>query len=146
MSNVYKAITSIIPSRLIYQNQIYSITEIDDNHVINKYEIYLNNDDRIEKLKIDCDHVNADPKTDEFCLPDELKERYLTKDLIKKLEIVMGTYNLNHGYYTPWSYIQYDNYDPIEHVIKQQKRDNSLIMKLFRFINSIRNLGVNVID
>lgn len=146
MSNKYSAITSIVPSRLIHQNKLYSITYIDDDYIINKYEIYLDDNDRIEMVKIDADHVNSDPKTDIFCLPEEIKKRYLTKELIKKIEVIIETYNLNHGYYTPWQYIKYDKYDQIKYIKEQQKKDNSIIMKSFRLINNIRNLGINVID
>jgi hypothetical protein len=141
--SIYKAITSLIPSRLIYQNKLYSITDIDNDYIINKYQIYLDNDNRIKMVKIDCDHVNSDPRTDIFCLPEELKNRHLTKKLIKEIEIVMETYNMNHPYFPPWHYIKYDKYDS-KYNLKQQKRSNSLIMKSFKIINNIMNIGINI--
>jgi len=147
MSNkIYKAITSLAPNRLIYQNNIYTITEIDDDHIINSYEIFLDNDDRIIEVRIDADHPNSDPSTDIFCLPEELKNRYLTKKLIKEIENVIKTYNMNHPYFPPWGYISYMKYDSIEYYKKQQKKDNSFITKTYEFINKIRNFNVNIID
>lgn len=145
-NNKYSAITSLVPNRLIYQNKLYSITDIDHDHYINKYEIFLDDEDRINIVCVDCDHPNADPQTDIFCLPEELKNRHISKKLIKEIEVVMETYNLNHSYFAPWSYISYDKYDPIEYSLKQQSKDNSLIMKLFKLINSVRNICVNIID
>lgn len=143
---MYKAITSIIPSRLIYKNKFYSITDIDDDYIVNKYEIHLDDNDRIENVYIDADHPNSDPRTDIFCLPEGLKNRYLTRKLIKEIEIIIETYNMNHPYFSVWHYISYDKYDPVKYKIEHQKKDNSLIIRSFNTINKIRNLFINVID
>jgi len=145
-NNIYSAITSLIPDRLIYQNKLYSITEIDDDHIINSYKIYLDDDDRIQMLKIDCDHPNSDPVTDVFCLPYNIRNRYLSKKLIKEIELSICQYNINHPYFAPWSYISYNKYNQNEHTIKQEEKNNSIIMKTFKFINSIRNFNVNIIE
>lgn len=141
---IYKALTSIIPSRLIYQNKLYSIISIDDDYIINKYEIYLDNYDRIENIHIDANHVNSDPDTDLFCLPEDIKQRQLSNKLIREIEIIMETYNLNNCYYTPWSYIKYGEYNSDEYFEKSEERYNSLIMKSFRLINKIRNFNIDI--
>jgi len=147
MSNkIYKAITSLVPDRLIYQNNLYAIVEIDDDHIINKYEIFLDNEDRIMTIKIDADHPNADPVNDIFCLPEYIKNRYISKKLIKEIEVIIGTYNLNHPYFSPWHYIKYEKYDSIEYHKNQQKKDNSFITKTYEFINKIRNFNIHIID
>jgi len=144
--SIYKSITSLVPTRLIYQNKLYSIADIDGDHIINKYEIFLDDEDRIKKICIDADHVNSEPQTDIFCIPEELKNRYLTKKIIKEIEIAIETYNLNDCYFTPWHYISYEKYNSIEHHKKQQEKDNSFITKTYEFINRIRNFNIHIVD
>lgn len=146
MDKNYCILTSITPIKLIYENKIYSITSIDNDFIINKYKIIIDRNDRIKRVYIDANHPNADPNTDIFCLPEELKNRYLSNSLIKNIETMMEIYNLNNCYFMPWKFIKYDKYDPLITKNEHERREKSFIMKTFNFYNKIRNINISVID
>lgn len=139
----YCAITSIIPSRLIYQNKMYSIISIDNNYVINKYTIYLNKN-KIDHISIDADHVNSDPRTDIFCLPNEFYKHSISEKLIENVELLVATYNLENCYFFPWNFITYGPYNHKNYIEKCKKRDKSIMKKIYDTINKIKNWDIDL--
>ncbi len=125
----------IIPERIIYQNKIYKITKINPNYIIDIYTLFLNKNNQLIEVKLDADHCNADPYTDLFCLSSNIKFKKLSGDLIKTIESLIRTYNLNNCYFSPWKFIEYEPYDHKEYKQKIEKNENSILNKISNFFN-----------
>lgn len=132
----YLITKKIVPERMIYNNKIYRITKIDPNYIIDKYSIRVTDGkNKLISIKLDADHCNADPYTDLFCLSANIKYKKLTGDLIKTIENLIRTYNLNNCYFTPFNYIEYEPYDHQEYKERIEKKENSIFGKISNFFN-----------
>lgn len=132
----YSITKKIVPERMIYNNKIYRITKIDPNYIIDKYSIRVTDGkNKLISIKLDADHCNADPYTDLFCLSANIQYKKLTGDLIKTIENLIRTYNLNNCYFTPFNYIEYEPYDHQEYKERIEKKENSIFGKISNFFN-----------
>ena len=139
----YSITKKIIPERMIYKNKIYRIAKIDPNYIIDKYSIRVTDGkEKLISIKLDADHCNADPHTDLFCLSNNIKFKKLSSDLIKIIEGLIRTYNLNNCYFTPFNFIEYEPYDHQEYKEKIEKKENSIFGKMSNFFN-LHKLGIN---
>jgi hypothetical protein len=132
----------IVPERMIYNNKIYKITYINSNYIIDKYSIRVTDGkEKLISIKLDADHCNCDPITDIFCLSANVKYKKLSNDLIKIIENLIRTYNINNCYFTPFNFIEYEPYDNQEYKQKTEQRENSIFNKISNFFN-FRRLGI----
>jgi len=69
--------------------------------IIKQYQIFLNDDEQIVKLKLtgNAQHPNADPKTGEFCIPFEFQLMEYGMEGIEVLEKLMKNFNLMSCYH-----------------------------------------------
>lgn len=138
----YEIIKKLVPERMIHNNKIYRITKIDPNYIIDKYSVRVTDGkNKLISIKLDADHCNADPYTDLFCLSANVKYKVLSNDLIKLIENLIRTYNLNNCYFTPFNYIEFVPYDHEEYKKKIEKKENSIIGKISDFFN-LHKLGI----
>jgi len=145
MSKFYNAICKIIPRRLIYKNKMYAIEYIESDYIVDKYRIELDNQNRILNIFVDCDHPNSDPVLDEFCMAVGIQGKYISYDLIGEIEKMIETYNLNHSYFSVWSYIKYGPYSNEEYLKRREKEKKSIKNKMRNSMNYMRNIGIEII-
>ena len=64
----------IIPERLILQNSLWKIFTIKEKYIIKEYRIILDNKNKLDKVfLINSKHPNCNPRTNEFCIPNGIK-------------------------------------------------------------------------
>lgn len=95
----------IIPTTMIYKQEIYDITFYDKKLIMDKYELYLKNY-RLMSLKLFSPHPNCDPSNKEFCLPPYIIGQRL-EDVKDQLPKILEIYNIDSCYFSPWDLIQY---------------------------------------
>jgi hypothetical protein len=96
----------IEPQKIIHNGNIYSITDHPAKYLIRGYRLTLI-DGRIDNVHIRGKHPNAQPSTGKFCIPNELRKLPYNHYTQKVLETILGQFNLNNCYFTPWNEIQY---------------------------------------
>lgn len=132
----------IIPERMIFNNKLYEITSIDPNYIIDKYIIRTTDGkNKLISIKLDADHVNCDPITDLFCLSSNIQYKKLSMDLVKIIENLIRTYNLNNAYFSPWNFIEFVPYNHSEYKERIEKKENSIFNKISNFF-SFRKLEI----
>jgi hypothetical protein len=95
-----------VPHKLIFKNQIYEITKIDNKFTIKGFTVKTVNR-KIDKITINNPHPNANPRSGDFCIPNSLRDHELNSDTIKMIENMLCIFNLDDCYFTPWDEIQY---------------------------------------
>jgi actin-related protein len=95
----------IKPGRMKYKNEYYKIIELDEFMIIDGY-IVETLFDKIHEVKLLGNHPNADPRTRELCLPENLQNLPLNETTKKMIENVIYTFNLDACYFTPWHEIK----------------------------------------
>jgi len=98
----------IVPKKMIYRNSLSRITDIDPKYVMRKYIVRLI-DGKIDSVYLDCVHPNSDPDTNQFCIPYELRNLPLDEQTIEYIEHMIGIFNLDNCYFTPWGEIEYES-------------------------------------
>ena len=101
----------IIPSRLIYEKQLYKITKISKKYVIREYMITEING-RFDSLFVTTPHPNVNPKTNMFCIPSFIDDSFIDENFKKLLESLMSTFNVDNCYFTPIGDIEYRKLEP----------------------------------
>lgn len=101
-----------IPRKLIFKNQIHEITNINRKFVIKGYKIKTV-DDKIDMVIINNPHPNANPRTGEFCIPDNLRQHELNESAINMIDCILICFNLDDCYFTPWDEIEYKKQEVI---------------------------------
>lgn len=135
--------TTLIPSRLIYRKEIYSITHIKNEYIIKTYKVF-EVDGKVNRIYLESKHPNCDPKTNEFCLPEELKNQKLKK-VKKSIEYFLTTFNLDDCYFVPWEDFKYKSKEgemtkiekKLENMELLKPKNNDKLSRLFRKIKII---------
>lgn len=112
MKIIYKE--RIIPNKLILDSKFRKIKITNSEYYIDKFTVYLNENNHIEKLIIDTGkHPNCNPKNKEFCLPDLVKNiNFIEYNNFKPMDLIISMlelYNFNSSYFQPWNEFEYDN-------------------------------------
>jgi hypothetical protein len=94
------------PSKLIFKNQIYQITDLHEKFIIKKYKIKTV-DNFIDTVSLYNPHPNANPRTGEFCIPSNMRKLKLNKTVKAMIGIMLCNFNLDDCYFTPWNEIEY---------------------------------------
>lgn len=97
---------SIGPQKIIHNGSVYRIIKYPRKYFIRGYKLTLING-KIDNVHIKAAHPNAQPSTGKFCIPNELRKMPYNHNTQKLLEIILGQFNLNNCYFTPWNEIQY---------------------------------------
>ena len=94
----------IIPNKLICNKSLYEITLNSDKYVIKKIVVFINRDNKIEKLFIlDGIHPNCNPKTKEFCIPNSIKQIQFDKNSLEIIENTIKIFNFDSAFFQPWN-------------------------------------------
>jgi hypothetical protein len=96
-----------VPKRMIYQNKLYKIKKFDKKYIIKGYRVDLI-DGKLFNIIIDGVHPNADPITNDFCLPDSLYDKEFDKKTRHVIENMLRTFNVDACYFTPWGEIEFE--------------------------------------
>lgn len=108
ISNIY------VPYRLIFNNEIYQITNIHKKYVIKDLTIKTVNR-KIEAIELESPHPNSNPRNGEFCIPDHLRNFEVNEKSIKMIELMICCFNLDDCYFTPWDEIEYKKQEVVEY-------------------------------
>jgi len=95
-----------IPSKLIFENNLYMITKLPMKFYIKDYIIKTVNDN-IDMVIIKVPHPNANPKSGSFCIPHKLRSEKLSEGTKIIIQNMLCCFNLNDCYFTPWDEIEY---------------------------------------
>lgn len=102
----------IRPKKIIFKHQIYEILDLPFKYIIKGYTIKLC-DDKIEAIILNTQHPNADPQTNEFCIPNSLRKHKITKKSKAMINSILYCFNLDDCYFTPWNEITYEKQEVI---------------------------------
>lgn len=103
----HEVLEFIIPRKLIFNNQLYKITNLEKKFEIKGYTVKTV-DGKIDMILLKNPHPNAYPKTGEFCIPSTLRNHKLSKDTKKAIKSMLLCFNLDDCYFTPWDEIEYE--------------------------------------
>lgn len=95
-----------VPKKIIYNGTIHEIINLNNKFVIKGYTIKTV-DKKIDSIILNNPHPNANPKTGEFCIPNNLRQNCLNKTTLKIIECMLCCFNLDDCYFTPWDEIEY---------------------------------------
>lgn len=99
----------IIPKKLICNTSIYKIIITKPTFIIRNFDIYVNKDEKIEKIIItNGKHPNCNPETKIMCLPDYIKDLEMNNQTLNMIICMIEIFNFNSAYYQPWSVFEYD--------------------------------------
>lgn len=102
----------IVPCKMVFKNQIYKLTKVDLKFIIKGYNIKIINN-KIDSITLMSPHPNANPRNGEFCIPNKLRKIEITEDnknsILKMVEMIISTFNLDDCYFTPWTEIKYED-------------------------------------
>jgi len=92
----------LIPTLAKYRGREVEIIDVDDELIINKVEIQVENG-RIKKVLLDneCRHPNCNPWNGEFCLPYNIKGGKWNDTIAERLIDTLKTYHLDDCYDIP---------------------------------------------
>jgi len=96
----------IKPRKLIYKNEIYTITKLANKFEVDGFIVKTVNG-KIDMVILDNPHPNAIPKSGEFCIPHSLRKYNLTNKSKNMITNMLLCFNLDDCYFTPWDEIQY---------------------------------------
>ena len=96
-----------VPQRMIYNNKLYNIKRVAERYIIKGYRVDLI-DGKIFNIIIDGVHPNADPNTNDFCIPDSLYDKEFDKEAQYIIENMLRTFNIDACYFTPWGEIEFE--------------------------------------
>ena len=97
----------IRPKKLVFRNELYTITELAEKFKIVSYVVKTVNG-KIDMIILNNPHPNAIPKTGEFCIPHSLRRHELTENTKRIIKNMLACFNLDDCYFTPWDEIQYE--------------------------------------
>lgn len=95
-----------VPQKLIFRNEIYEMLNIDPKFIIRGFKVKTV-DGKIDTVTLQCPHPNANPRTGEFCIPNNLRKLDLNSNTIKMIKSMLCCFNLDDCYFTPWDEIEY---------------------------------------
>lgn len=97
----------IVPRKMIYKNSLFRITDIDQKYIVRSY-VVRTVDGKIDSVRLDSEHPNSDPDTNDFCIPFELKNLPLNERTREYIEHMINIFNIDNCYFTPWGEIEYE--------------------------------------
>ena len=98
----------IIPNKLICNSNLYDIAITDSKFIIEKFCVFIDDDDKIEDVKILKGlHPNCDLKTKFLCIPEHLKKCELNDVSAKIIFNVLEIFNFDSSFYQPWDSFEY---------------------------------------
>lgn len=92
----------ITPTRVIKNKNIYEITHVDQQYIINGFMV-ITQQDLVHTITIFGFHPNRDPDTNLFCLPDYKKGVKYTNEYYQLLLTNIKTYYLDNCFFIPGS-------------------------------------------
>jgi len=95
-----------VPNKLIFKRNIYEIMNIHRKFVIKGYEIKTV-DEKIDTVTLNTPHPNANPRTGEFCIPNNMRNLKLNENSLKMIRTMLCCFNLDDCYFAPWDEIEY---------------------------------------
>jgi len=106
---------TVIPNRIVDNEngvyRIWRITKLPLWYHIRNYEIVLNNNHELIKIKFKARHPNKDPVTNEYCLPKTLQNIQCSDiKILPFIEQAMRIYQLNNCYFVPWNDIKWEEF------------------------------------
>ena len=102
----HKLIKVVIPSNLIFNGTVHKLTKVSKKFIIKGFTVKTVNG-KIDSLFLNDPHPNADPRTGEFCIPHKLRQVNYNAKAVLTLLTILGTFNLDDCYFTPWTEIEY---------------------------------------
>ena len=96
----------LVPERVIHNGKVYKLTNLGSKYIIKKYTVKTVNK-KIDMVYLNSIHPNCDPNTNEFCIPNILRQHKFTKKTQRMLEQILTTFNLDDCYFKPWDDISY---------------------------------------
>jgi hypothetical protein len=99
---------TITPEKMLYNNEAYRILSLPKDYIISTYNLFLTDNQKLQKVLINAYHPNANPDTCEFCLPEYLKDKKLNDKDISLLETSFRTYYMNNCYFTVWNLVEWE--------------------------------------
>jgi hypothetical protein len=102
----HKINTRIKPGRMKFRGDFYTLLDCSDRFIIKGYRV-RERQGKIFSVWVRGHHPNANPKTKELCLPDNLRTLPFNEVSKKMIENQIYTYNLDDCYFTPWDEIVY---------------------------------------
>ena len=103
---IYYCKEMIFPDKLIYDHSFYKIKVTDPDYVINGFQVYTE-ENKIQKIKLNCSHPNCNPNTKEFCIPDCVKNLEINEESLKTIISMLKLFNFDNSYYQPWISFDY---------------------------------------
>jgi hypothetical protein len=98
---VVKINMKIIPDKIIFNRKIYEIKNVDKSLQIDGFEIYLDKEKNVEKIVLNGQHPNANPKTKILCLSEEIIGKQFEEKLVPTIYSFISLYNLDHCFFRP---------------------------------------------
>ncbi len=102
----------IRPRKLIFRNEIYTITKLASKFEIVSYVVKTVNG-KIDMVILNNPHPNAVPRTGEFCIPNSLRKHELTQNSKNMITSMLSCFNLDDCYFTPWDELEYEKQEVI---------------------------------
>jgi hypothetical protein len=95
--NVVRKEVNIYPSKVRIYGKLYSVEPRSEEVKIKKITLYLDRANRLTKVVVDTKvHPNCDPRTKEFCLPEEVKKLEYNETLVKLVGSLLSVWNLDN--------------------------------------------------
>jgi hypothetical protein len=107
MKKEIKVKSVIVPNKVIYNGELYCITDIDEKFIIREYTVSLF-DGKIYSVKIDSEHPNADPETGQVCISSMLQNYGFSEKSKAMIHSILYCFNLDNCYFTPWGEFEYE--------------------------------------
>lgn len=104
ISDIIVVNTEIIPNKLICNGSLYNIILNNQLYTIRKYAIFKNEFGYIDKILIlNSKHPNLDPVTQEFCIPNTIKQiNVINDETLNIIENMFRIFNFESAYFLPW--------------------------------------------
>jgi len=96
----YIYIEKLIPNRVVMNKNAYEITYIDKMYHLDGFEVSTEND-KVINIRLFGFHVNCDPNTDIYCLPEFKKGVNLTPEYLNLIITNIQTYYLDNCFFNP---------------------------------------------
>lgn len=94
------------PNKIIYRGKIHQLTNLDKKFLIKGYTIKTV-DKKIDSIILNNPHPNANPRTGEFCIPNNLRNNFIDDSTLNMIGCMLCCFNLDDCYFTPWDEIEY---------------------------------------
>lgn len=99
--------TFIRPRKLIFRNKLFNIKKLAKKYDIVSYIVKTVNG-KVDMVILNNPHPNAIPKTGEFCIPNNLRQKELNEETKNMITSMLSCFNLDDCYFTPWDELEYE--------------------------------------